>query len=216
AASPAAWSGSKGAGAGRKSRRRQKGLARELAHLSRLAGADGVRPGPPVQALHRRGGATPGRGADAGPRGAAQRRRDLLRPRPPRLLREAHRSEGCGGIAGDALVRARRGEFERPGLDGVVYATRVSNPSPRSNASTFSTASRVIASRVWRVALPRCGVRTTFESDSNGFGTCGSCAKTSSPARIRPETSSTTSASSSTISPRAVLTSTAPSRSAAR
>ena len=47
-----------------------------------------------------------------------------------------------------------------------------------------------MASRVCRVALPRCGVRTTFGSSSNSSGTCGSCVKTSSPARRRPDTSS--------------------------
>src|SRR5919204_443613 len=51
-----------------------------------------------------------------------------------------------------------------------------------------------------------CGVSTTFGRSSSSRGTFGSCAKTSRPARMRPETSSVTSACSSTISPRAVLT----------
>src|SRR5207249_3678099 len=67
-----------------------------------------------------------------------------------------------------------------------AYGTGVSGGSPRSKASRLSTTSRVMASRVCRVPLPRCGVRTTFGRRSSSCGTFGSSRKTSSPARIRP------------------------------
>ena len=53
----------------------------ELAHVSRLARADGARAGPPVHALHGRRGAAAGRRADDDRPRLARRRRDLLRPR---------------------------------------------------------------------------------------------------------------------------------------
>src|SRR5579862_6097463 len=75
---------------------------------------------------------------------------------------------------------------------------------------------RVIAARVSSVALAMCGVRTTFGSPRRRSGTCGSCTKTSRPALMRPLSSSSASAFSSTTAPRAVLMSVAPSRSSAR
>ena len=58
----------------------------------------------------------------------------------------------------------------------------VKGPARRAaTASRLSTTSRVIASRAWRVALPRCGVRTTFSSPTSSAGTFGSSTKTSRP-----------------------------------
>src|SRR5215210_3281603 len=82
-----AW---KGGGQGRKPVPRRKGCARELAHLPRLAEADGVRAGSAVQALHGCRGAAAGGGADDDPGHPPRRGRDLLRPGAARLLRGAH------------------------------------------------------------------------------------------------------------------------------
>ena len=66
--------------------------ADELAHLPRLAAADGARARPPVQALHAARGAAAGRRARLARSGRLRRGRDLLRPREPRLQRRAHRA----------------------------------------------------------------------------------------------------------------------------
>src|SRR5205085_616153 len=106
---------SRARGRGRKSPPPKNFPRDELPHLSRLAVADGARAGPPVQALHGRGGA-PARGGAAEPAGRAARRRgDLLRPRAPRLLRAAHRAEGRRGSARHTLVRAQRVGDDRAG-----------------------------------------------------------------------------------------------------
>src|SRR5205823_13486558 len=116
----------------------------ELTHVSRLAAADGVRTRSAVQALHRRGGEAARGGADEHPGRPARRGRDLLRPRPPRLLREAHGSEGRRRAAGDALVRARRVVFERPWhrLARLTYFDARARNANSSNA-TFAAASAV-------------------------------------------------------------------------
>src|SRR6516225_7269242 len=61
--------------------------------------------------------------------------------------------------------------------------------------------------RVSKVALARCGCRTTLSSAISASGTFGSSAKTSSPAPpSRPSTRADTRAGSSTTLPRAILT----------
>jgi len=65
---------------------------------------------------------------------------------------------------------ARRGGLSRP----FRLHTGLGGSSPRSTASRLSTRTRVIASRVSSVALPTCGVRTTFGSPSSSRGTSGS------------------------------------------
>ena len=46
----------------------------------------------------------------------------------------------------------------------LAYATRFDGRPPASTASIPSSTRRPIASRVWLVALPRCGNSTTFSS----------------------------------------------------
>ncbi len=112
-----------------------------------------------------------------------------------------------------------------PHIDALPYpatarqATRLRSRGLRPSSSTArsaSTQSIPIAIRVSLVALPRCGVSTTFSSSSSPSSTSGSRSKTSSAApAITPARSASTSARSSTIGPRAVFTSTAVGRIAA-
>jgi hypothetical protein len=91
-----------------------------------------------------------------------------LWPGPSRRLglRRARRRAGagfeCDGSDGLRDLRcAGRGRLPGRRRSGHVSMTRQapSRAGRRSNASTFSTAARINASRVWRVPLPRCGVR---------------------------------------------------------
>ena len=65
----------------------------------------------------------------------------------------------------------------------ATYPTAFAGLRPSSStARSASTHSIPIAIRVSRVALPRCGVSTTFSSESSPSSTSGSCSKTSSAA----------------------------------
>src|SRR5262245_47536909 len=86
----------------------------ERADVSRLARADGARPGSPVQALQRRRGPAPSRVARPYLPRVTRRGRDLLRPRAPCLQPAAHRSRRRRGVARHALVRRPRVGHVRP------------------------------------------------------------------------------------------------------
>ena len=134
--------GWKGAGLRRRTRKPD-----ELAHLSRLARPDGARAGSSVHALHRRRGAAAGGGAEGHLARLPRRRRDLLRSRPPRLLRRAHRPRGRRGAARHALVRgarvrrarARALQPPRTFCSGSVFTTAPRAAPPRRAVATDSS-----------------------------------------------------------------------------
>ena len=107
------WCGSKEAGRSRRNPRPD-----ELAHVPGLARADGARARPPVQALHGRRGAAPGRGADEDHAGVARRRSRSAAtssttsstPRTPsrRSRRPCATRTGSRCASGPPRARARR------------------------------------------------------------------------------------------------------------
>src|SRR3989454_204110 len=89
---------------------------------------------------------------------------------------------------------------------GGAHTTRSRGGWPEKKALRFSSARNPIAARVSRVALPRCGSRTTFSIVRSSGVICGSRSYTSSAApAIVPARNAATRAASSTTSPRAVL-----------
>ena len=88
------------------------------------------------------------------------------------------------GSGGRTSTRSRRPVIDcepKPAIAGRYTAFGGVRPSSRT-ARSAETTSRPIASRVSRVALAMCGVRTTFSIASSSSLTAGSCSKTSSAA----------------------------------
>ena len=77
--------------------------------------------------------------------------------------------------------------FERDASHFTPHLTlaRSGSGRPSAQAATFASARSPIAMRVSRVALPRCGSRTTFSRPRSSRGTSGSAGKTSRPAPAR-------------------------------
>ena len=94
--------------------RRRKRSRHELAHLSRLAEADGVRAGPAVQALHRRRGEAAGGSAHEHPRRASSSAVAICCDLERHVFYAKHTDPRSGRPSGDALVRAGRVDLERP------------------------------------------------------------------------------------------------------
>ena len=84
-------------------------------------------------------------------------------PEPPRLQPRAHRRGVAAALRQSHWYEVRECAQRRPSAARAsTRRTGVGGGPPRRAASTFSTTARVIASRVSCVALPMCGVRTTF------------------------------------------------------
>src|SRR3989454_9032076 len=142
---------------------------------------------------------------------------------PDTLRLDRAREELGGGAGRDPPSREHGLDLRRGGADdraqllvqqrrdlhavvGGAHITRSRGGWPEKKALRFSSARNPIAARVSRVALPRCGSKTTFSIARRSRVICGSRSYTSSAApAIVPARSAATSAASSTTSPRAVL-----------
>ena len=128
------------------------------------------------------------------------------------MAEAAGRDERASALAGTDEC-APRGVARRVAVDrshgSVTRSSGISvgNGLPANHASRFALHRSPIACRVSRVALPTCGSSTTLSIAKSGSGMLGSSANTSSPAPlIVPACSAATSAGSSMIEPRAILT----------